>query len=388
MTEKLSWTDLRRALTERTGADEREATLFLNALAEQIKEALRTDKQVKINGLGTFRLQTVAPRKSVSVVSGESITIDSYNKVVFAPEIGIKELVENNPVEQPQETVNPLQKLGQQADEIIDILADLGQGPRANKQPAPEPEQTATNPIAEKEEEVSPAPAEETKEESVTPTDVVEQAEPAEPEQTSEPAKVQEEPQPAVIPPTPAQEQPQAPAPSKPKRKYHFLRDTLICTICILLLLLGGYFFLREQLASWVNSLSQKQTPVIEVVDTLAVPVATETDSTAVDFEPTDQQQADTAATVLPPVYTRFLATENIREGSRLSWLAYRYYGNKELWVFIYDANKEHLSDPNQIKTGTPIRIPELTTEQMDTSNIQTRALIEALKTAANAKTH
>lgn len=383
--EKLSWTDLRRALIERTGADEKEATLFLNALAEQIKEALRTDKQVKINGLGTFRLQSVAPRKSVSIASGESITIDSYNKVVFAPEIGIKELVENNPIEQPEEAINPLQKLGQQADEIIDILADLGQGPRANKQPAPEPEQTATDPVTEKEEEASPAPAEETKEESVTPTDVVEQAEP---EQTPEPAKVQEEPQPAVIPPTPAQEQPQAPAPSKPKRKYHFLRDTLICTICILLLLLGGYFFLREQLASWVNSLSQKQTPVIEVVDTLAVPVATETDSTAVDFEPTDQQQADTAATVLPPVYTRFLATENIREGSRLSWLAYRYYGNKELWVFIYDANKEHLSDPNQIKTGTPIRIPELTPEQMDTSNIQTRALIEALKTAANAKTH
>ena len=57
MADKLSSTDLRRAVMARTGASEKEVALFHNALKEQIIAALRQDNQVKINGLGTFRLQ-------------------------------------------------------------------------------------------------------------------------------------------------------------------------------------------------------------------------------------------------------------------------------------------------------------------------------------------
>ena len=91
---KLSWTELRRALAIRAGVSEKEANLFLTALNSQLIEALKTDKQVKINGLGIFRLQGVAPRKSVNVTTGEEIIIEGYNKIVFVPEAGVKELVE------------------------------------------------------------------------------------------------------------------------------------------------------------------------------------------------------------------------------------------------------------------------------------------------------
>ena len=69
MADKMSISDLRRAVMVRTGATEQEISTFHNALKEQIVEALRKDKQVKINGLGTFRLQAIAPRKSVNIAT-------------------------------------------------------------------------------------------------------------------------------------------------------------------------------------------------------------------------------------------------------------------------------------------------------------------------------
>ena len=72
MAEKLSWTELRKALTTRAGVSEKKAGVFLSALQTQLVEALKTEKQVKINGLGTFRVQAVAPRKSVNVTKSIS----------------------------------------------------------------------------------------------------------------------------------------------------------------------------------------------------------------------------------------------------------------------------------------------------------------------------
>ena len=137
---KLSWTELRRALASRAGVSEKEANAFLSAFNAQLIEALKKDKQVKVNGLGIFRLQTVAARKSVNVTSGEEITIGAYNKIAFMPEAGVKELMEKGEVK--SETANavrseadPIQKLGAQAEEIVDILGELGQSPEEKAVP-------------------------------------------------------------------------------------------------------------------------------------------------------------------------------------------------------------------------------------------------------------
>ena len=137
MADKLSWTDLRRVLASRADVSEQKAGAFLNAIQSQLVEALKSEKQVKINGLGTFKVQAVAPRKSVNVNTGEEIIIEGYNKLVFAPESGVKELIEKGEMtkmespetnDQPKE-IDPLKKLGAQAEEIVDILGDLGQSP-------------------------------------------------------------------------------------------------------------------------------------------------------------------------------------------------------------------------------------------------------------------
>ena len=160
MADKLSWSELRRALAQRANISEKDANAFLTAFNAQLLEALKTEKQVKINGLGTFKLQAVAPRKSVDVTTGNEITIEGYNKVSFVPEAGVKELVEKVEAGEAVEALDPIQKLGAQADEIVDILGDLGELPKEEK--AEEPVEEA-------------APVEEPKEE-----DPVEEAAPVE----------------------------------------------------------------------------------------------------------------------------------------------------------------------------------------------------------------
>ncbi len=44
-----------------------------------------------------------------------------------------------------------------------------------------------------------------------------------------------------------------------------------------------------------------------------------------------------------------------------LTTLAKEYYGVKDYWVYIYEANKSGLRNPDRIKPGTRIKIPEIT---------------------------
>lgn len=328
---KLSWTELRRALTLRAGVKETDANAFLNAFQTQLIEALKSDKQVKINGLGTFKLQAVAPRKSVNVTTGEEITIEGYNKIAFTPEAGVKELVEkstgelgvtaealglNDPI--PTEPVDPLKKLGAQAEEIVEILGELGQSPNSPK-PGVKP---AEQPVVVEE---KPVVVEEKKEEPV----------------------VEEKPI----------------ATEEPKPKYHFVRDTLICVVILLMLLLIGYFFLRSQLSSWIEEFvnKQPQTEEVIIVETPApsaktTPVEIVTPSAQ---EPTKWE------------YEGWITTEEITAGSRLAWIAKKHYGNKVYWPYLYDANRDKITNPGKIAIGTPIRVPKLSAAQRDTTDVR-----------------
>lgn len=347
MADKLSWTELRRAVASRAGVNEKTAGVFLNALTSQLLRGLRADKMVKINGFGTFKLQAVAPRKSVNVKTGEEIVIPGYNKIVFTPEVGVKELVERG-AEVGSETtdvvrseIDPIKKLGEQAEEIVGLLADLGQGPKSEKpeEPvvAPEPE-----PIVE-----------------------------PEPEPVVEPTP---EPEPVVVEPQPVKE------PEKPKKQFHFVRDLLICVVVLLLLLFGGYFFLRSQLTRWMESLAQPkvETPVVVEPVVEPEPAVEPVVMDTVVPEPEVEEPV-----VEPEPYSDLITIEEMHEASRLTWMAKRYYGDKKYWPYLYDANRDVIVNPSRIKVGTPIRVPKLTKEQRDTTNAETKARLEALRIEA-----
>lgn len=346
----------------RAGVSEKTAGAFLNGLVNQLINGLKSDKQVKINGLGTFKLQAVAPRKSVNVSTGEEIIIEGYNKIVFSPEAGLKELVESHqpsdvslqPLvfsDQPNEgdfPIDPIKKLGEQADEIVGLLAEI----ESIEEPK-EPEE---------------------------PKVVI----PEVPEIPKEPEAVTPE-EPEII----------VQRPKKPeKKKYHFFRDVLICVLILLLLLAGGYFFLRSQLSGILESLlkaeqeqtEQVESPQIETpTPTLAEGEGEEESPSQLDLIPEgdipqaqilDEFNAISAGEELEEPYSDLITTEPMHEGSRLTWMAKRFYGDKRFWPYLYDANRDRISNPSNIEVGTPIRVPRLTQAQLDTTN---RASMEAL---------
>ena len=339
--EKLTWLELRKAVAEYANISEQEAGQFLNALLDGVIEGLKVDKQVKIKGLGSFSLKAVAPRKSVNIATGETFTIEGYNKLTFSAESMLKESVEKR-LEQPRTGAvlselnnDPLKKLGEQADEIVDILAELGQ---AVTKPSLEVEEVVEVPEVSKEETA------ETIEESAS-------VEPAEEPAEKPTAEVEKQP---IVKPSPT---------PKPTCKGH----KWVCWVIFAALLLGiagtGFYF-RETIMQWWQCVQDCQQATEEVVVEEVVE------------EPIVVSLADQ-----PREYVNFIGIERVGQDSRLAWIAYKYYAQKDLWVFIYEANRDLIKHPSKVHPGVYIRIPELSEEYRNLYNPELRQLVDSLAT-------
>ena len=407
MADKLSWSELRRALAQRANISEKDANTFLTAFNAQLLEALKTEKQVKINGLGTFKLQAVAPRKSVDVTTGSEITIEGYNKVSFVPEAGVKELIEKVEAGEAVEALEPIQKLGAQADEIVDILGDLGELPKEEKaeepveETAPVEEPVEEEPVAEEPKEEEPVAEEPKEEEPVVEEPKAEEPIVAEPVIAEVPAEEPKEEEPVAEEPKEeepvTEEQKEEVEPlivlEKPaKKKNYFLRALLIFFIILLILCVVGYFFLRKQVCEWFDILKEKvdkielfnksSAPSEEVEaaaaeDELVLEVPEEAAEQVAESEaPKAEVQKDQKAEAKPVAtkkeepkkakYEELLLTEEITEGSRLAWISRKYYGHPDYWPYLYDANRDRIDNPSNVPVGTQIRVPKLTKAQRD----------------------
>ena len=91
--------DLARFLVEKHGIKLADAELFISLMTEIINEGVHRERQVKIKGLGTFKLTSVSSRESIDINTGERIVIEGRDKLSFAPDNAMKELV-NQPFSQ------------------------------------------------------------------------------------------------------------------------------------------------------------------------------------------------------------------------------------------------------------------------------------------------
>ena len=91
--------DIARVLMEKNGLEQHEAEKFAASMFNVIREGLESDQQVKVRGLGTFRIIEVEARESVSVSTGARVLIAGHDKITFMPDATMKELV-NKPFSQ------------------------------------------------------------------------------------------------------------------------------------------------------------------------------------------------------------------------------------------------------------------------------------------------
>lgn len=97
-----SLNEFAKSLTDKYGLSDNDALNFLKEMFAVITDELRNGSDatsVKVKGLGTFRMQSVNPRVSVDVNTGERILIGGRYKIVFTPEAMLRDRV-NSPFAQ------------------------------------------------------------------------------------------------------------------------------------------------------------------------------------------------------------------------------------------------------------------------------------------------
>ena len=70
-----------------------------------------------------------------------------------------------------------------------------------------------------------------------------------------------------------------------------------------------------------------------------------------------------------PRQFTEYIATEPMKRGSMLSIFAKKHLGHPYFWVYIYEANKDIIQDPNNVPLGVDIKIPKVDPRLIDVNN-------------------
>lgn len=91
--------ELSQVLIEKFGLTRNAAEQFVFEMFQVLMAGLHDDKQVKIKGLGTFKVTSVAARKSVDVNTGDPIIIEGRDKISFVPDTSLRDEV-NRPFAQ------------------------------------------------------------------------------------------------------------------------------------------------------------------------------------------------------------------------------------------------------------------------------------------------
>lgn len=85
--------DLARIVADRHDMEIMESEQFVSNMFDIIIQTLTTDDQVKVKGLGTFKIQTVRERASVNINTGEKVIINSHERIAFTPDTAMRNSV-------------------------------------------------------------------------------------------------------------------------------------------------------------------------------------------------------------------------------------------------------------------------------------------------------
>lgn len=315
---KISIQELTDIIAKESNSTKKFSEDFIRELVDVIEEYLEKDGIVKVKGLGTFKLLWIEDRKSVNVTTGETIILPARYKVSFVPESSVKQSI-NAPYSHLETFV-------------------------------PEPPQHVDNNGSKK-----------TVEESIEP--ITEPAASKQDVKKSEPSSIPEK---------------------KQKRNL-----TWLIILIVLLLLCGATFYFQAMWVPIARTNIEKWFGIKIEPDTVAIaPVELEENSLLKDsielyfdslYNQSDSLVTDTVAiTEVVPTddYNPSVAknapvreTVIVRDGSRLTMVAYRAFGHKAFWVYVYDANRDVLRHPNDVAQGMRLRIPDLDPSLVDPNN-------------------
>lgn len=324
--------------------DSATARRFLRAFFGTIEEALVAGEPITIPGIGTFRHST-----AIGAEPG---------KVIFAPDSELAKAINA-----PFEIFEPVE-LARGVDFDNEPEPEAAPEPEPQTEPEPEPEPA---PIT-----AAPAPAYNPAHEAYMPKQedtVIDEQEqqpvpPVEPEPapfyepyqpvTPAAAVTEEEPEQTDVDDEPVEEE------SKPSRRIWWIGAAII--------IIGGTvgFF-----AASYDPDETPETVLVEEpapVDTTQIIADVPVEALGGAAEPVEQPRAEEPAPAAdtheqpaaqPQTSAKEPLYDTVTANHYLASMARKYYGRSIYWVFIYQANADHLANPSKISPGTRVLIPE-----------------------------
>ena len=376
MNEKVNIQNLIELLVEKHRIAPKEAEEFVKTFFAVIEKGLEQDKYVKIKGLGTFKLIGVESRGSIDVNTGERIEIQGHTKVSFTPDSALKELInrpfghfetvilnentvlEDTPIERTDENELEDTSIGQNA--ANELAAISGIFPEAAS-PSIESVIVTENVAIEEN-------ADEQEKEGESSTT----------EETQKNSQKTEDTDKGVLPQAVIKE-----------NKGNGLKWFAIVLICVLGACASIVFYLyypdlqeksapislEEEYTSPTVMVDLKQDSIQEdslkrTEDTLRIQQST---------NPASKQQVEIPQKVVKETTVKaqpvepdsvnyeIMGTETtytVKEGETLTRISLRFYGTKALWPYIVKHNADVLKNPNNVTSGTTLKIPKLIEKQ------------------------
>lgn len=387
MNEKVNIQNLIELLVEKHRITPKEAEEFVKTFFAVIEEGLEQDKYVKIKGLGTFKLIGVESRGSIDVNTGERIEIQGHTKVSFTPDSALKELI-NRPfghfetVILNENTVledTPIEKAGE--DELEDV--SIGQNVADESDTISEIPSEPASPLIESVIATEKVATEEDADEQQE-----EEGEISTTEETLKNSQQKEDTDEGVLQQTDIKE-----------NKDNGLKWFMIALACVFLVCAGIVFYLYypdlQEESIPVSSEEEYTYPTVTMglqqdsiqedslkrtEDTLRIPQPTTAEENPVSRQqvekkvvPEEPQKVVKKTTVKSQpvnpdsVNYEIVGTETtytVKEGETLTRISLRFYGTKALWPYIVKHNADVLKNPNNVTSGTTLKIPKLIKKQ------------------------
>lgn len=85
--------DIAKIIASQHGIKPAEAENFIQQLVDTINEGIENDRLVKIKGFGTFKMQSIKPRSSINVNTGERVVIGEHDRITFLPDASMKNTI-------------------------------------------------------------------------------------------------------------------------------------------------------------------------------------------------------------------------------------------------------------------------------------------------------
>ena len=380
MNSKITLVELARLMAQATSSTSRVCELFLRELFTTVSQALIDGENVKVKGIGTFKVTAVKPRKSVNVTTGDPMEIKGYNKVSFTPDKKLAEAL-NQPFAQ-FETVFLNDEVSDEKLAEIDAqypsVFNENNGdstptavPEDSEQPVSEPvPEQLPEPESIAEPEPIPEPPITPEPESASAPDVEQVGlkalaafgVPVGPEKEQEPPKPAREPEKSPEVSDPATGPESRPildsAPEQDDVEDDFYRPAPRNT----------YTPTQDQLTKYRSSKNRRWLwllPALLLVGVLIWLIGRGGGKGEGSQEGATIEMADTIAEVEEPdVITDTVTTQIV-----LSTLSDKYYDSPWFWVYIYEENKAIINDPNNVPPGTAVVIPPAEKYGIDASD-------------------